>query len=110
MMFAILAYIGLTILPFLLHVLGLPLVVAAIPFWCIVVISAFVAFRLALQVSSPLIAIFCGLLMLIPIGGLGVLVVVNHRAVRVLQVHGLEPGFLGMSRAEAAKRLRADKS
>ncbi|WDI44664.1 hypothetical protein [Bremerella sp. P1] len=109
---AILVYTGFAIGPMLLTVAGLwvPIRAVSIAYWCFVFVAMFTTFRLAQQVYSTLIAVLCGLLILFPIVGLVVLVVVNQKALSDLNEHGLQPGFLGMSRSEAARRLNSQRA
>ncbi|MFN3150892.1 hypothetical protein [Bremerella sp.] len=111
-MFSLWMYAGFSIIPMALAMIGfgIPSRVLAIPFWCYILISTFIVFRLAQQLYSLPVAILCGLLMLTAMLALIALVVVINKAVRELNNHGLEPGFLGLSQSEAAKRLRARRA
>ncbi|WP_144977660.1 hypothetical protein [Bremerella volcania] len=105
----LLVFAGFTIVPWLFSLIGLgiPVRYLLIPFWCYILVSTVVVFRLSQLVYSTSIAILCGLLMLTVILGLPVLAIVNQKAVRVLKRQGLKPGPMGMSQSEARIQLRS---
>jgi hypothetical protein len=61
-----------------------------------VVIFAMVAvFLLANELFNPVIGVLCALLMIVPCISLLTLLVINGRATKHLQTHGIKVGFMG---------------
>lgn len=108
---AILVFVAFYWLPIGLSLMGisLPIRIFSLVYWCFIIFSVFIEFRLAQQVYSTMTAVLCGVLMLLPFVGLIVLILTNQKALGFLSGHGLVPGFLGMSCLEATRRLRAKK-
>jgi hypothetical protein len=57
-------------------------------------------FLLATKVYSPAMGVFCGILTLVPCIGLGVLIMINQKAVGILKQNGVRVGFLGANASE----------
>lgn len=67
----------------------------AVAYLIVCVVAVVFVFRLAMRLYSTATGVICGILTLIPCIGLLVLLVVNGKATRVLQDHGIKVGFLG---------------
>ncbi len=67
----------------------------AVAYLIVSIVAVVFVFRLAMRLYSTATGVICGILTLIPCIGLIVLLMVNGKATRVLQDHGIKVGLLG---------------
>jgi hypothetical protein len=72
-----------------------PIAVLSLTFWALAIASMVAIFRLAKEVASIALAVICTLFMLMPCISLITLLVINGRATKLLQEHGVKVGFMG---------------
>ena len=72
-----------------------PIVVLSLAFWALAIVSMVAIFLLAKEVVHIVIAVICTIFMLMPCISLMILLVVNGRATKLLQQHGVKVGLMG---------------